>query len=104
MATSARMKMVNGRVSERSAAKAARALKREGLTVSAFIRNSIEYIAREGTVPACGFAAPAGTAKTEQLRDFIANVEAQPMPGKREFIGLGEDELVERLRMERYGY
>ena len=104
MATSTHMKMVNGRVSEQSVAKAARALKREGLTVSAFIRNSIEHIAREGTVPACGFPRPTDTAKTEQLRDFIASIEARPMPGKQEFVGLSEDELVERLRMERYGY
>ena len=104
MATSTHMKMVNGRVSEQSVAKAARTLKREGLTVSAFIRNSIEHIAREGTVPACGFPHPASAAKTEQLRDFIASIEARPMPGKREFAGLDEDELVERLRMERYGY
>ena len=100
-----RMKMVNGRVNERSVAKAARVLKGQGLTVSAFIRNSIEYVAQMGTVPESGFgASPSTTTTRDQLRNFIQELEAKPMPGKLDYPGLNEDELVKRLRLERYGY
>lgn len=98
------MKMVNGRVNSRSTAKAARILKEQGLTVSAFIRNSLEHIAHTGTVPECGLPATAQTAGRDRLRALMRELEARPMPGKRDYAGLGEDELVERLRMERHGY
>lgn len=104
MTTTANMKMVNGRVDARSAHKATRVLEREGLTMSAFIRNSIENIARTGTVPESGKAQASAGTDLKRLRSVIANLEAKPMPGKARYGNLGEGELVEQLRMERYGY
>ena len=104
MAVAAQMKMVNGRVDERAAEKAAKALEREGLTISSFIRNSIEHIARTGEVPESGLPFKARKVDQEKLRSLIKKLEAKPMPGKQPYSGLSEDELVERLRLERYGY
>ena len=42
------MKMVNSRVSTASAEAAARVLKQNGLTISSFIRNSLECVASRG--------------------------------------------------------
>lgn len=100
----AAMKMVNGRVDERHVDKAKRVLEERGLTVSAFIRNSIEHVARTGDVPESGLPAKAPTAGIDALRDTIRKLESLPMPGKRKLAGLGEDEMLERLRMEKYGY
>ena len=104
MTTATHMKMINGRVDKHAAGKAAAVLKRQGLTVSAFIRNSVEHIARTGEVPECGFSEKGETVGREALRDFVKSIKAKPMPGKREFAGIGEDELVDALRLERYGY
>ena len=104
MAKSSHMKMVNSRVSTASADTAARVLKRSGLTVSEFIRNSLEYVASKGEVPESGFIPVAPSADVEAFRDLIRKLESKPMPGKASFAGLSEDELVERVRMERYGY
>jgi len=104
MATTTNMKMVNGRVNTRSVDKATRILEREGLTMSAFIRNSIENIARTGIVPESGKAQASARIGHEHLRSVVANLEAKPMPGKARYAKLGEDELVELLRMGRYGY
>lgn len=104
MGTSSSMKMVNGRVDERSVAKAARVLKDRGLTVSAYIRNSIEYVARTGVVPDSGLPTLDNPGSLESLKATVKKLESLPMPGKREYAGLDENELVERLRMERYGY
>ena len=104
MAKASHMKMVNSRVSTASADAATRVLKRNGLTVSEFIRNSLEHVANRGEVPESGFAPVAPSADVEAFRDLIRKLESRPMPGKASFAGLSEDELVERVRMERYGY
>lgn len=104
MGASSYIKMVNGRVDERSVAKAARVLKDRGLTVSAYIRNSIEYVAQTGIVPDSGFPTHDAPGSLESLKATVRKLESLPMPGKREYAGLDENELVERLRMERYGY
>ena len=104
MTTSTRTKMVNGRVSEHAVAQAARVLNRNGLSISAFIRNSLEYVAEFGEVPECGMGKSTQGANADELKAFLAAVESAPMPGKRDFPGLADDALVERLRMERYGY
>ena len=104
MATVAKTKMVNGRVSERVAMRAARVLKRNGLSISAFIRNSLEYVAESDKVPECGMPKDARAVNGIELKAFIARIETAPMPGKLDYPGLSGDELAERLRMERYGY
>ena len=104
MGASAHTKMVNGRVDERAAVKASRVLGDKGLTISSFIRNSIEHVARTGVVPECGFAHSDRSAGVDDLRAFVKELNALPMPGKQDYPTLSEDELVERLRMERYGY
>lgn len=104
MADAVQMKMVNGRVSAQSADKAAKVLGREGLTVSAFIRNSLEHVARTGEVPECGRPESRGAIDRKRLGELVKALERKPMPGKRAYADVGEDELVERLRMERYGY
>lgn len=104
MAVEERTKMVNGRVSEQAAEKAGRILLREGLTVSSFIRNSLEYIAREGTVPASGKPAPHRPLAADRIKELVHAIESRSMPGKRDFPGLEGDALVERIRMEHHGY
>ena len=104
MDSAIKAKMVNGRVSARCAEAAAHVLKGHGLTMSAFIRNCIEYVAKQGTVPECGFSVQREGVDQSELRAFIEELEARPMPGKQDYEGFGEDELIERLRMERYGY
>ena len=104
MPTASKMKMVNGRVSERSVAKAAQVLAGCGLTVSSFIRNSIDYVARVGTVPESGFPMPEPSVDTARVRSLVRELESKPMPGKQDYPGLSEDELVEKLLMERHGY
>lgn len=104
MGASTYMKMVNGRVDERSAAKAAQVLGEQGLTISSFIRNSIEHVARTGMVPESGLPAAESPVSIDALRATIRKLESLPMPGKKDYAGLSEDELAERLRMERHGY
>lgn len=100
----ANTRMVNGRVSQRSAAKAARVLEEAGLTISSFIRNSVDYVAQVGEVPRSGFPLKDQGMSPEDLRALIADLESRPMPGRSDFEQVDEDDLVERLRMERYGY
>lgn len=104
MATIEKSKMLNGRVGEQSAEKAARILAANGLTVSSFIRNSINFIAVEGVVPPSGFAPTRESVDAIHLRDVVRKIESRPMPGRQDYPDLEGDELVERLRMERYGY
>ena len=102
MATAAHMKMVNGRVDDRSVGRAAKVLERRGLTVSAFIRNSIEHVARTGEVPECGMPVLREGVDRAEFRSLVKALEAKPMPGRGDFAGIGEDELVGRVRLERY--
>jgi len=104
MDASAKTKMVNGRVGQNEALKAARILESQGLTISAFIRNSIEYIARMGTVPESGLPIQEQRMGQTALRALIEDLESRPMPGRLDFGSIDEDELVERMRLERYGY
>lgn len=100
------MKMANGRVNSAVYDDAAKVLERNGLTVSAFIRNSLAYVAKTGEVPESGQDAQEETqaSKLEKLADFFKKIDAEPMPGKADYPGLTDDEMVERIRMERYGY
>ena len=100
----ANTKMINGRVNQRSAEKAARILEEAGLTVSAFIRNSIDYVAQVGEVPQSGFPLKSQGMQREHLHALIADLESRPMPGRPDYAQVDEDEFVEQLRMERYGY
>ena len=104
MATTEKTRMVNGRVEDHAVSSAARVLAENGLTISSFIRNSIEYVAREGVVPPSGLPVREGRIDRSNLSAFIARIESAPMPGKKDHPELSGDELVERLLMERYGY
>ena len=104
MKASANTKMINGRVNQRAAEKATRILADEELTVSSFIRNSIEYIARTGTVPESGRSAKTISPDHIKLRELVTKLEAIPMPGKLDYPNLDEQQLTEQLLMERYGY
>ena len=104
MGVAIQKKMVNGRVDRLKADQAAKVLEREGLTISAFIRNSLEYVAESDKVPECGMPKDARAVNGIELKAFIARIETAPMPGKLDYPGLSGDELAERLRMERYGY
>lgn len=96
--------MVNGRVDAVDAKNASRTLKRGGLTVSEFIRNSMEYVSRTGRIPESGRKPPERSDTLGHLRRVLGEIEAADMPGKGDFAGLSEDEGLERMRMERYGY
>lgn len=98
-------KMVNGRVSADTLEAASDVLKRNGLTVSAFIRNSLDFVAKTGEVPESGCGSEGGQPRTRsELAGFFRRLDAAPMPGREDFVGMTEDEMVERVRMERYGY
>lgn len=98
------MKMVNGRASKIAVAKASEVLAKQGLTISSFIRNSIEHVALTGRIPESGFALHPQTADRKRVHDIIETIEAKPMPGKQDYRSVDEDRLIEVLRMERYGY
>ena len=100
----AKTKMVNGRADANAVARASRVLSGHGLTVSAFIRNSIEHVARTGEVPESGMPVCSEVVDRASLQALISALEAKAMPGKAEMGDMDEDELVDRLRMERYGY
>ena len=97
-------RMVNGRVPKRAASRAEKILKRNGLSMSAFIRNSLEYVARTGSVPESGFAEAGEIGDADAVRSLIAEIDALALPGRGDFAGMGDDEMAERIRMERYGY
>jgi len=100
----AKSKMVNSRVPGDAAERAASVLSRSGLTMSEFLRNCVVYVAREREVPEMGLGHQAPPAPEGKVSSFLAEVGKLPMPGKDEHPGLGGDALVERLKMERYGY
>ena len=104
MAVTEKTKMVNGRVAERSVERAGRILADEGLTISAFIRNSLEYVAAEGVVPPSGFPLVQDGLDLKRVQAFAHSIEARKMPGKQDYPGLEGDALAERIRLERYGY
>lgn len=98
------MKMVNGRVRARTVDAASQVLQSNGLTISAFIRNSLEYMAESGKVPQSGFSRDGRKPDMENLKKLMKKLEAQAMPGRADYSGLSEDQMIERIKMERYGY
>lgn len=104
MLTVADKRMVNSRVDALALERAKEVLARHGLTVSQYVRYSIEYVSETNTVPESG-ARPVGPDETEAEAEGLLDwLEEQPMPGKADFEGLTSDEMVERIRRERYGY
>lgn len=103
MSTVAEKRMVNSRVDAQALERAKQVLSRQGLTISEFVRYSIEYVSQTNTVPESG-AHPIDTADGATDVDAILDwLETQPMPGKADFEGLSTDEMVEQIRREHYG-
>ncbi len=104
MPTVADTRRVNSRVDALALERAKEVLARHGLTVSQYVRYSIEYVSETNTVPESG-ARPVGPDETEAEAEGLLDwLEEQPMPGKADFEGLTSDEMVERIRREHYGY
>ncbi len=97
-------KMINGRVGESAAKQAARILKKDGLSMSEYIRNSVDYVVQTGTVPPSGFPLPKKKTLDTCVHEDLLRFEKVPMPGKEDFPGLDGEELVDAIRRERYGY
>ena len=88
MSTVAEKRMVNSRVDAQALERAKQVLSRQGLTISEFVRYSIEYVSQTNTVPESG-AHPIDTADGATDVDAILDwLETQPMPGKADFEGL----------------
>jgi antitoxin component of RelBE/YafQ-DinJ toxin-antitoxin module len=97
-------RIVNARTDARTADAAAEIAQRQGLTLSLVIRNTLGYIAQTGTIPQSALPQNEKKQSTDMLRDFCKGLKAASMPGKKDFAGLSDAEMVERIRMERYGY
>jgi len=104
MGSRVKSRMVNSRVPSAEVERATSVLSRNGITMSEYLRNCIVYVARENEVPEIGLEHHASPTTREKVSAFLAEVSALPMPGKDEYPDLEGDALVERIKMERYGY
>lgn len=97
-------RIVNARADAHTADAAAEIAQRQGLTLSLVIRNTLGYIAQTGTIPQSALPQNEKKQSTDMLRDFCKGIKAASMPGKKDFVDLSDAEMIERIRMERYGY
>ena len=97
-------KIVNARADAHMADVAAEIARRQGLTLSLVIRNTLAYIADTGVIPESALPPEKKRCSTTDLQKFCRALALAEMPGKKDFAGFSDAEMVERIRMERYGY
>ena len=98
-------KMVNARVSSPTAVMAADILKRSGLTISDFIRGTLEHLVRTREVPSYLTEEPDMEAELKKIREFFDIIEKNTadLETPPELVGLTDKEILNLARDEKYG-
>lgn len=98
-------KMVNARVSAPTANMAASILKRHGLTVSEFIRGTLEHLVRTSEVPSYLTEKPDKEAEMDKFLKLVETIDRntprEPIPSELE--GLSDKEILALALEEKYG-